>query len=372
MGTMRTRTDAELIAAYGASRDETAFGEVVSRHGPMVYRVCLGLLRDPHEAEDCSQAVFVVLVRKARSLRNSDDLAAWLYGVAQHICLSAVRDRANRAKREEGAAMIRQASQDEVAASSSGLKGLVYQEMAALSSAQRQAVILRYLEGRSEKEAAEVAGCPQGTLGWRASKGLARLRERLAKRGQLLAVAPLLGLLDAEAKATIPATLLPSILATSKLAAAGAAAGATGGTVFALAEGAIKAMFWMKVKLAAVAMALVVSLGVVALLAEERQRPAATEHKDPAPTERSELSIVVRGSHAEDIFKQFRPKGLRMFVVGGWGHLVIPGELRFRLIDGKALAKAVADYSGLQLHWAADGNRGVLYKPADDKTVEGI
>mgnify|MGYP002346512987 CR=1 FL=1 len=296
MGTMRAWTDAELVAAYGASRDEAAFGEIVSRHGPMIYRVCLGMLGDPHEAEDCSQAVFVVLVRKARSLRKSEDLAAWLYGVARHVSLRAVEARANRAKREEGAAMIRQASQEGSQANDSDLLGLVYRELAGLSTARRQAVILRHLEGLSEEEAIKVAGCPRGTLSCRASEGLARLRERLAKHGQVLAIAPLVGLMGAEAKTAIPGTLLPSILATSKLAAAGAAAGATGGTVFALAEGAIRMMLWAKAKIVAVvtiaAMALAVAtpLAVRALKAAEANG-AKPESAGPVPAKDETLEF---------------------------------------------------------------------------------
>ena len=96
-------------------------------------------------------------------------------------------------------------------------------ELGALSAIQREAVILRYLKGYSEKEAARIAGCPQGTLGRRASDGIARLRKRLAKQGFALGTTVFLGLLEAEARAAVPQTLLPSIVAASKVAAASAA-----------------------------------------------------------------------------------------------------------------------------------------------------
>ncbi len=263
MDTMKAKTDSGLVAAYSSSQDEAAFAEIVSRHGPMVYRVCLGLLGDSHEAEDCSQAVFVVLALKARSLRRKLKLAAWLYGVARHVSLRAIEARGNRARREEGAAMIRQAGQEQASgADRLDLRDLVYREMGTLSSGERQAVILHHLEGRSVKDAAEIAGCPQGTLGRRASQGLARLRQRLGKREHHLAALPLAGLLKAETEVAIPEALLPSLLATSKLAATGAAAGVAGGNVLALAKGVIKMMFWTKVKIALGVFGVVAVMGV--------------------------------------------------------------------------------------------------------------
>jgi len=287
---MQARTDAELVAAYASWGDETAFGEIVSRHGAMVYRVCLGLLGDPHDAEDCSQATFVVLARKGRSLSRSERLESWLYGVARHISLRAARNRGVRARREEAASMIRRTAADQSAASTdAGLRDLVYRELGSLTGAQRQAVILRYLEGRSEREAAEIAGCPQGTLACRASRGLARLRARLAKRGRALAVAPLVGVLETEAQAAVPAALLPSLAAASKLAATGAAAGAGAGGVLAMAEGAMKMMFWAKIKIAAAVLGAAglagagLPLALSAVGAAESKRPAGAATAAPAP-----------------------------------------------------------------------------------------
>ena len=82
---MQTRTDSELMEAYASCEDgpfdkgqgEAAFGELMRRHGRLVYRACYRLLKDAHEAEDAAQAVFVVLARKAGGLRTGD-LSAWL------------------------------------------------------------------------------------------------------------------------------------------------------------------------------------------------------------------------------------------------------------------------------------------------------
>jgi len=257
-------SDAELLAAYADRREETAFAEIARRHGTMVYRVCLRTLGDAHEAEDASQATFVVLARKARSLVRGADLAAWLHGTARNVAAFSARSRARRVRREEEAAMVRAAAgafPEVSAAERSAALAELDREVGALSPVERQALVLRYLEGRSQEEAAEIAGVPRGTLARRASDGLARLRERLARREVSLGAAALAGVLAAEAQAGAPATLLPSLLAASKLAAAGAAAGAAGTQALVIAEGAMKAMFWIKVKIAAAVLAAAAVVG---------------------------------------------------------------------------------------------------------------
>ena len=97
LNSVRTEPDSKLLSAYKASQDQDVFAEIVHRHGQMVYRVCLGILGDPHEAEDASQAVFVVLARRARSLRREANLAAGLLGVARNVSLRALQARSRRA-----------------------------------------------------------------------------------------------------------------------------------------------------------------------------------------------------------------------------------------------------------------------------------
>jgi RNA polymerase sigma factor (sigma-70 family) len=143
-------SDAQLLTRYAGAGDEAAFAELVARHGPMVYRVCLRRLGDAHEAEDAAQAAFVVLARKAAGFRPGADLAAWLHGIAQRAAGEAARARTRRARREEEAAMLRAALG--AARSAEPGDGMALEALdaglAALSAAQRQAVLLRYVEGR--------------------------------------------------------------------------------------------------------------------------------------------------------------------------------------------------------------------------------
>src|SRR5262245_1848998 len=98
--TPSTRTevsDAALLRRYCNLHDETAFAELVARHGPLVLRVCRRALDNPQDIEDAFQATFLILARTAGTIRRPDGLAAWLYGVARRVSLKACRDR-NRSR----------------------------------------------------------------------------------------------------------------------------------------------------------------------------------------------------------------------------------------------------------------------------------
>src|SRR6266542_2631423 len=92
--------DGVLLDAFVGARSEAAFAELVRRHGPMVWGVCWRLLASLQDAEDCYQATFLVLIRKARSVRPRSQVGAWLHGVAYHTALKARHVAAQRGRRE--------------------------------------------------------------------------------------------------------------------------------------------------------------------------------------------------------------------------------------------------------------------------------
>ncbi len=248
-------SDAELMRRH-LGGDESAFEALAGRHAPMVYRTSLRLLGDAHEAEDATQAVFVILTRKAARFRKGGDLAAWLHGIARRVASQARRSKQRRRRREEEGAMLKVASSGEGLSDQEKTAALeaLDRELGALPLNQRQAVILRYLEGHGLDEAAAIANCPTRTLSWRASEGLNRLRARLGGRGAMLGTTGLVALLAAESASALPASLVPSVIAASKSAVAiGAAAGTgvAGAKAILLAEGTMKTMLLFKIKVAA-------------------------------------------------------------------------------------------------------------------------
>src|SRR5947208_4899411 len=97
--------DRQLLERFATQRDEAAFAALVKRHGPMVLRVCRRVLQDGHAAEDAFQATFLVLVRKAGSLRQRELVGNWLYGVAYRVAARARVEAARRRDRERRTAL---------------------------------------------------------------------------------------------------------------------------------------------------------------------------------------------------------------------------------------------------------------------------
>jgi len=274
------KTDAELLAEFTKTRSEDAFAEVVARHGEMVFGTCLRLLKDRTLAEEASQAVLMVLARKAASVCGMASIGGWLHGVAGRVARKALRSEKRRRARERRAAKMRSNTtsasierQDREA-----LAGVIDDEIARLNSAQRDVVVGLYLRGLTRSEMSVELGVPEGTIASRSASALERLRGRLARRGVHLGT----GALAAGLAALAPAGPLPAVFAAipamaAKFAAGGAAA-LGGSKAGLLAEGAMKMMFWARVKaVAAVALcAAVVAGGSAAGLisvASARQKP---------------------------------------------------------------------------------------------------
>jgi RNA polymerase sigma factor (sigma-70 family) len=186
-GTLGGLTDSELLGRFlagDAALADAAFTVIVDRHGPMVMRVCRSALGTTHDAEDASQAVFLVLARRARSVRRRESAASWLYGVARRVAARARRDDARRHKHERRRAEMtaKQIPEPVVQGACEG----IYEEIDALPAIYRSALVLCYLEGLSHEQAASWLGCPVRTIQSRLLRAKERLRQRLARRGASL------------------------------------------------------------------------------------------------------------------------------------------------------------------------------------------
>jgi RNA polymerase sigma factor (sigma-70 family) len=184
--------DATLLSRYVAANDRAAFTEMVVRHGPMVLRACRRLLVDHHQAEDAFQATFLVLARKAGSIRPASALAAWLHGMACRIARAARTASARRRAREAttpGLAPHDPHPDPLAELTARDALQVVDEEVRRLPEAHRLPVLLCCLEGLSLEEAAQHLGWTLGSVkGW-LERGRAQLRRRLAQRGLTLPAA---------------------------------------------------------------------------------------------------------------------------------------------------------------------------------------
>jgi RNA polymerase sigma factor (sigma-70 family) len=185
-GTIAGLSEDQLLDRFLTAGDEAAFEALVVRHAPMVWGVCRRLLDDAHEAEDAFQATFLVLVSKARTIRERDLLAPWLYQIARRVAQRASFRAARRRQLERTAPRL------DVEAPSHApdfeLRARLDLELGRLPEKYRAPVVLCYLEGRTHAEAAAVLRWPIGTVKGRLARARALLHARLERDG--LAPAP--------------------------------------------------------------------------------------------------------------------------------------------------------------------------------------
>ncbi len=281
VGSIGDLTDGQLLERFATGQGEAAelaFAALVERHGPMVWRVCRGVLADPHDTQDAFQATFLVLVKKARGLWVKDSLGAWLHQVAWRTASSALKEEFRRRRHERRAAELAAATAggDEEGAGSD-VERLLHAEIDRLPERYRVPIVLCELEGRSHEQAARHLGWPIGTVKSRLSRGRDRLRDRLRRRGLFAGLEPIaaafrLGGLD---------DVIPAALVRSTTAAAvrfSASRTIRSAAVAALAQGALNTMSatrWIKVaSVLLVACATVSGIGLVPRMAASGDEPA--------------------------------------------------------------------------------------------------
>lgn len=212
-------SDRELLERFTASADEAAFAAIVDRHGPMLRGICQRMLDDASLADDVLQATFVVLARKAGSIRRRESLAGWLVGVAQRIGRKARLSEAARTRREKRVAASH--VEAHVEPSWNELLRVLDEELAQLMDRHRAALLLCYLEGRTQDEAAKLLGCSLSTFRRHLDHGRKLLRERMIRRGATLGAGLFATFLAPSACCALTPELAQAIRATATIQANG-------------------------------------------------------------------------------------------------------------------------------------------------------
>ncbi len=300
LGTVGEWSDGRLLGRFldreDAALSDTAFAAMVDRHGPMVLRVCRRILGDSPDAHDAFQATFLILVRKAGSIRDHESVGDWLFRIARRVAVRARVDADRRRRRLEALESERRLSRADADRRPPGDRpdgDDLIAEVDRLPARYREAVVLHYFEGLSTEAAARRLGCARGTVLSRLSRARQRLRGRLERRGMGLEVSWPFGIAvdGLEWGATVPPALVQgTIRAAASLNLAGATIeSVVPATVAGLARGAARTLVVSRLRAVACLLILLfaagVSIGLVASLRARQQpaRPASPGQAMPGP-----------------------------------------------------------------------------------------
>ena len=244
--------DMALVREFTASQSEQAFETLVSRHVNLVYSAALRQARDPDLAQEITQAVFIILARKAGSLSPKTVLSGWLYRTARFAANDALKIQRRRQLREQEAFM-EGVLQNESDAAWEQLSPLLDEAMARLRDKDRDAIVLRFFENKNLKEVGAALGLEERAAQKRVARGLEKLRGFFAKRGVDSTATGIAETISANSIQAAPVALAKTISAVAIIKGA-----AAGGSILALVKGALKIMAWTKAKTAIAAVALAV------------------------------------------------------------------------------------------------------------------
>jgi RNA polymerase sigma factor (sigma-70 family) len=236
-----TADDMDLVREYAATRSDRAFAELVSRHIGLVYSAALRQVRDEHLAEEVTQAVFIVLARKAASLDSKVILGGWLHLTTRHIAANALQAEFRRRRRETEAHMESAMQQESSESVWREMLPLLDEALSRLRPGDRDALVLRYFENRTLQEVAAALGLQERAAQKRVARSLEKLRNLLLSRGVAASSAVIAGAVSAHSVHAAPAWLEATVSTAMKAPAMG--------PHLALANEALKAMTWAKIKL---------------------------------------------------------------------------------------------------------------------------
>lgn len=244
--------DFELLREHIEQGSEEAFQTLVERHARMVYGTAFRVLADAQNAEEATQAVFVLLARKASSIRRETILAGWLYRTARFVALESLRAERRRRQRHEMLAEMNDTT-DPVWPK---ISPLLEDVMARLGESDRDAVVLRFLEEKSFEEVGRTMGTTEAAAKMRVGRALEKLRRLLAREGVAITTTVLATALVAGATSTAPQHLFKTISSVAL-----AQSPAAEGSLATLIKGALKVMAWNKIRNTGIAVVLILLLG---------------------------------------------------------------------------------------------------------------
>jgi uncharacterized protein (TIGR03435 family) len=238
--------DLTLLREYARLNSEEAFAALVSRHVNLVYSVALRQVRDPHLAEEITQAVFIILARKADSLGDKTILSGWLCRTARYASANALTIQRRRQRREQEAYMQSILNEPE-SETWQQIAPLLDGAMEKLGQKDHDAVVLRFFEGRNFREIGAALGASEDAAKMRVNRALDKLRTFFTKRGVSSTTAIIAGTIFTNSVQAAPVALAKSVTVVAIVKGSIATA-----SILTLVKGTLSVMTWIKTKTAIV------------------------------------------------------------------------------------------------------------------------
>jgi len=271
--------DLELLRQYASRQCEDSFGVVVSRHLDLVYSVALRQVGNRHQAEEIAQAVFLTLAQKAGSLSPKTVLSGWLYQTTRLTAANFIRSEMRRMRREQQAFMDSLETGESVWRE---ISPLLDDAMGRLNTADRDAVVLRFMEGRNLREVGSRLGITEEAAKKRVARAVEKLRGIMQEQGAAVSGEALGSAMATQAVQAAPLHLAPLILGQVVHASTVTASTIT------LMKSTLKTLAWAKLK-TGIAVTLLAGAGAIGILTVTAAFTA--EQKEPSKNSKETAAV---------------------------------------------------------------------------------